>query len=91
MSDERKKWKAERIIEDVEHYGKKLKAENQISDFNDSLRPPSNQSNGNLGLFVGSMFFLIILVFLGAKTLQNNEPSNPQIQPSNLQSLPIAP
>jgi hypothetical protein len=89
MSDERKKWKAETIIEDVEHYGKKLKTENQISDFNDSLRPSSNQSNGFVGLCMGSFFVLLILVFLGVKTLQNNEQKT--LQPSNLQSLPIAP
>lgn len=91
MTDDRKKWKAETIIEDVEHYGKKLKAESHISGFNDSLRPSSNQSNGLVGLCMGSFFVLLIFVFLGVKTLQNNEQKTLQTQPSNLQSLPIAP
>jgi hypothetical protein len=91
MSDEHKKWQAQRIIEDVEHYGKKLKAESHIADFNDSLKPQSNQSNGLVGLFMGSMCMLLILVFLGVKTLQNNEQKTSSPMPPSLDSLPIAP
>ncbi|GBF86302.1 membrane protein [Aphanothece sacrum FPU3] len=86
-----KKWKAERIIDDVEHYGRKLKAESHIADFNLSLKPQSNQSNGNLGLLLGSMFCFLLFGFIGFTVLSNHEQktSNP-ISPS-LDSLPIAP
>jgi hypothetical protein len=92
MDEKRPKWKSEKLIEDVEHYGKKLKAEQHLFNFNQLLTPNPSPNNNNTGLIIGLVALTLSAVFLTSQLVGRNEqkPQEPTYSP-NLQTLPLAP